>query len=85
MFLGMLTRKFGSSILIGGDVGQDSRNSTRYVIYVRKSSEKICDLQILKQNYSIKAVLGKMNILQIFLIIGGSTKYRSFASNVYHQ
>ena len=84
MFLGMLTRKFGSSILIGGDVGQDSRNSTRYVIYVRKSSEKICDLQIFKQN-SIKAVLGKMNILQIFLIIGGSTKYRSFASNVYHQ
>ena len=49
MFLGMLTRKFGSSILIGGDVGQDSRNSTRYVIYVRKSSEKICDLQIFKQ------------------------------------
>ena len=40
-FLGMLTRKFGNSILIGGDVGQDSRNSTRNIIYVRKSSQAI--------------------------------------------
>ena len=82
MFLGMFTRKFGSSILIGGDVGQDSRNSTRNVIYVRKSSETISVLQIFKQK---KTVLGKMNISDILLIIGGSTKYRSFASNVYHQ
>ena len=65
MFLGMFTRKFGSSILIGGDVGQDSRNSTRNVIYVRKSSETISALQIFKQN--ILTVLGKMNISHIFI------------------
>ena len=33
-FLGVSTRQYGQSILIGANVGQDSKNSSRNVIYV---------------------------------------------------
>ena len=33
-FLGISTRQYGQSILIGANVGQDSKNSSRNVIYV---------------------------------------------------